>query len=102
MIVKSRVHLYPSRDVKERAYIIGDRAALLALSEALKKAATGSLGTEVLTVYADNGHDYDIHITKDVQESEWQALPANPAELESIKVYDEIRQELKAARESTI
>jgi hypothetical protein len=98
MIVKSRLHLYPSKDVKERAYIIGDRAALLSLAEALKKAATGAFGSEILTVYADNGHDYDVFITKNVEETEWQNMPADPCQLESIKIYDDIKSELQKER----
>ena len=46
MKVKSRLHLYPSKDIKERAYIAGDRAALLALSDPLRKAANGAFGME--------------------------------------------------------
>ena len=95
MMIKSRLHLYPSREIKERAYIIGDRAALLGLAEALKKAATGSFGSEIITVYADNGHDYDIFITRDVAEDEWQNMPTDPAQISSIRVYDEIKEELK-------
>lgn len=98
MKTKSRLHLYPSKDVKQRAYIIGERTALLALSEALKKAANGVLGSETLTVYADNGHDYDIFITQDVSETEWQALPKDPAEIQAIRVYDEVRNELQKER----
>ena len=98
MKVQSRLQFYPSKDIKDRAYIIGDRSALLALAEALKKAATGSFGSEILTVYADNGHDYDVFITKDVQEEEWQSLPKDPIDLKSIQIYDQIRNELKSER----
>jgi hypothetical protein len=95
MISKSRLQLYPSKDIKDRAYIIGERSALLALSEALRKAATGVLGCETLTVYSSNGHDYEIFVTRDVQEDEWQNLPNNPVTLKSIQDYDEIKQELQ-------
>lgn len=96
MISKSRLQLYPSQDVKDRAYIIGERRALLDLSEALRKAATGVLGCETLTVYASNGHDYEIFVTRDVQEDEWQNLPKEPNHIKSIQDYDQIRQELQS------
>ncbi|NDG30387.1 hypothetical protein EB118_09980 [bacterium] len=95
MKVQSRLHLYSSKNVKERAYIIGEKTSLLALAEALKRAATGNFGSELVTVYADNGHDYDIFITKDISENEWQNLPNDPSKLNSIETYDKIKSELQ-------
>lgn len=93
MIVKSRLHLYQHNGPKGRGYIIGERAALRALSEALRKAADGALGSETVTVYGNDGHDYEIFITKDVSEQEWQVLD-RPETLTSIQTFDQIRQEL--------
>lgn len=101
MISKSRLQLYPSQDIKDRAYIIGERKALLDLSEVLRKAATGVLGCETLTVYSSNGHDYEIFVTRDIAEDEWQNLPKDPVNIQSIRDYDEIKLELQSKQKDS-
>ena len=93
MIKPSRLHIYPPNGPKTRAYIVGERIALRTLSDALRRAADGVMGMESIRLYANDGHDYEIFITREVTEDEWQTL-SNPKELASIQVYDEIRQEL--------
>lgn len=94
MIVKSRLHLYQHDGPKSRGYIIGEKQALRALSEALRKAADGVLGSETVTVYGNDGHDYEVFITRDVSEQEWQTLD-RPEKLTSIQTIDQIKQELE-------
>lgn len=94
MIVKSRLHLYQHNGPKSRGYIIGERQALRALSEALRKAADGVLGSETVTVYGNDGHDYEVFITRDVSEQEWQTLDC-PEALTSIQTINQVRQELE-------
>ncbi len=93
MKVKSRLHIYPNVGPKTRAYIIGEKQALLALSETLKKAAMGIVGTDSVTVYANDGHEYDVYVTKDLTEAEWQVL-TKPENLSSIQVFAELKAEI--------
>jgi hypothetical protein len=94
MNVKSRLHIYQPKETKGRGYIIGERSAMLALADALKRAATGVIGTETINLYTSDGHDYEIMITKSVEEEEWQNFPKDPSGLESIKIYNEVKQSL--------
>ncbi len=81
-----------------RAYIVGERAALKSLGDALLKASRSVLGFENLELYTSDGHKYEIFITCDVSEDEWQTLPVpydkkhNPESLEIVKTYIEIKQ----------
>jgi len=94
MIAKSRLHIYPNKGPKTRAYILGERQALRALSEALRKAADGVLGSETVTLYGSDGHDYEIFITRDLLESEWQTLK-DPTDVSSIKTWEGVKLELQ-------
>jgi len=100
MIVKSRLHLYQHSGPKSRAYVVGERAALRALSDALRKAADGVLGFETITVYSKDGHDYELFITKDVSEEEWQTLE-RPEVLSSVQVFDQIKNEIDSRNSNT-
>lgn len=100
MIAKSRLHIYPPQGPKSRAYILGERQALRALSEALRKAADGVLGSETVTLYGNDGHDYEIFVTRELSETEWQTL-ASPTDVVSIKTYDDVRNELKQRQNSS-
>lgn len=95
MNVKSRLHLYPSKEPKGKAYILGERKALLALSEKLKLVAQGLIGVDEITLYSNDGHDYQIIITNQISEEEWQSMPL-PDELEIIKTYNEVKKEMNS------
>ncbi len=98
MNVKSRLHLYQPKETKGQAFIVGEKAAMLALSEALKKAATGVVGTETIHLYTSDGHDYEIMITKSVEEDEWQNFPKDPSKLKSVEIYNELKTSLTKSK----
>jgi hypothetical protein len=85
--------MYPNTGPKTRAYIIGEKQALLALSDTLKKAAMGVVGTDSITLYANDGHEYEVYVTKDLTESEWQIL-TKPENLSSIQVFAGLKAEI--------
>lgn len=98
-----RVHVYPHKGPKTTGYIVGEKSGLLRLAKALEQAARGAVGTEKITLYSSDGHEYDMLVTRDVSETEWQQMElpfdknADPTKLESIKTYNEIK---KAVLES--
>lgn len=98
MISRSRLHIHTNthKGPNGTAYIVGDRAGLLALAAALKEAATGVVGLETVTLYTSDGHPYNIVACGDVAEEEWQTAPpsydrsSDPTKLQSIKLYQEL------------
>jgi len=91
MTVRARLEIYPSLDIKGTATIVGERAALKELAQALNKAADGFTGFHSVHLYKGNGHDYEIFITRNIEESEWQNMPKRSNELEFVKEYTEMR-----------
>jgi hypothetical protein len=91
MTVRARLEIYPSRDIKGTATIVGERAALKELAQALNKAADGFTGFHSATVYKGNGHDYEIFITRNIEESEWQNMPKTAEGIDFVKEYIEMR-----------
>ena len=95
MTPKSRLHIHTHKGPNDTAYIVGEKSALRALSDALKEAANGVVGLEKVTLYTSDGHSYDIVVSRDVAEEEWHAtLPSydkssDPTKLKSIKLYEE-------------
>lgn len=93
---KSRLHMHNHNEPQGRAYIVGERAALRALGEKLIAGSNSLLGFETLTLYTSDGHPYEIFITSNVSEDEWQQLPVpydknhNPDSLEIVGVYDKL------------
>jgi hypothetical protein len=81
-----------------RAFIIGEKAALKTLGEALIKASKSVLGFENIELYTSDGHRYELFITSEVSENEWQALPVpynkkhDPNKLEIVQSYDELKE----------
>lgn len=73
--IKSRLHLQNHNEPNGTAYIIGERQALRALGEALIKTSKSIVGLETVELYTSDGHKYEIVITCDVSEEEWQELP---------------------------
>ena len=94
MTVKSRLEIYASKDVKDRAVIIGERMALKELGRVLIAAADSPAGFEITNLYKGTGHDYEIFVTKNISEDEWQAVPSNPNKLAFISDYEDLRKEL--------
>lgn len=95
---QARLQVYPPAGPRETGYIIGDRAGLRQLSQALKNAADNLAGVEFITLYSADGHAYDLLINCDVTEDEWQANGANYAKTQpktqSIQDFQEIRAEV--------
>jgi hypothetical protein len=98
MTPKSRLHIHTHKGPHDTAYIIGEKSALRALADALKGAANGVVGLETLTLYTSDGHAYNIVISSDVSEEEWQNIKpsydkqSNPTTLRSIEIYKEYKQ----------
>ncbi len=91
---KSRLHMHNHSEPEGRAFIVGERAALKALGEALIAGSNSLLGFETITLYTSDGHPYEIFITSNVSEDEWQSLPVpydkkhDPSGLEIVNVYN--------------
>lgn len=102
MNIKSRLQLYPSKNFKDRAVIVGERAALRELAQTLLKAADSPSGFQSITLFKGNGHDYEILVTKNIDEQEWQDMPIESDNISSIKLYDEIRTSLNKNKERAV
>lgn len=94
---KARLHMHNHNGPNGRAFIIGERNSLKALGEALIKVSKSKLGFENIELYTSDGHKYEILITCDVSEEEWQQLPVpynkkhDPSTLQIVKTYDEFK-----------
>ena len=79
-----------------RAYIIGERDALRQLGEALIKTSKSVVGLDIIDLYTSDGHKYELVITCDVDENEWQELPVpyhenhDPTVLSIVKTFIEL------------
>lgn len=95
--VKARLHMHNHIEPNGTAYIIGERQSLKNLGEALIKASKSVLGLENIELYTSDGHKYEILITCDVSENEWQHLPVpynnkhDPNSLEIVRTYQELK-----------
>lgn len=102
--MKARLHLYSHAGPKTRAYIIADPAALRELARVLQTAANGSLGFETAEFYGSDGHPYELFVTCDVSEEEWQDIPlpsdkkSDPAQSAVVKSYDEMMETISPKR----
>ena len=94
-MIKSRLQIYTGKDVKDPAYIVGERAALKELAQALIQAADSPAGFQTLNLYKGNGHDYEIFVTKNVKEAEWQDMPNTAGKLEFVADYEELKKSLQ-------
>lgn len=92
--MKSRLEIYSSIETKDRAVIVGDRAALKELGQTLIAVANSLTGFETTTVYKGNGHDYEILVTKNIEESEWQSMPRTANQLSFVKEYNNLTKSL--------
>ena len=93
--MKSRLQIYTGKDIKDSAYIVGERAALKELAQALIQAADSPAGFQTVTLYKGNGHDYEIFVTKNVKEAEWQEMPNTAGKLEFVADYEELKKSLQ-------
>lgn len=97
LTAKARLHIQNHNEPDGRAIIAGERAALKALGQALTKAGNSVLGLEQVELYTSDGHKYQILITCDVDEEEWQALPLpydkkhDLNNLSIVKQFDEVK-----------
>lgn len=95
--VKSRLHMHNHTEPNGTAYIIGERQALKILGQSLIKASKSVLGLENVEFYTSDGHKYELVITCDISENEWQNLPVpyskehNPEVLEIVQSYKELK-----------
>lgn len=96
-IARGRLHMHNHNEPNGRAFIIGEKVALKTLGEALIKASKSVIGLENLELYTSDGHKYEILITCDVSEEEWQELPVpynkkhDPNNLEIVRTYKEFK-----------
>jgi len=99
MQAKARLHMHNHNEPNGRAYIIGERESLRKLGETLIKASQNGVGLETIDLYTSDGHKYQLMVTREVSEEEWQTIPLpydkkhDPSKLEIIKTYDEIMNE---------
>jgi len=93
-MIYSRLEIYPSKETKDRAVIVGEKAALRALATAIMKAADNPAGFHSIDLFKSNGHNYEILITKNISELEWQNLPTDPNELHFIKDFEDLKKSI--------
>lgn len=96
MTPQARLHIHTHKGPNDTAYIVGEKAGLLALADTLRKAATGVVGLENIKLYTSDGHAYNIIVCGDVDEAEWQTVKpsydktSDPTKLKSIEIYQEL------------
>ena len=91
MTVKARLEIYPSTETKQCAVIVGEKTALRELARAILRAADTPLGFETTRLFKSSGHDYEIIVTQNVTETEWQSLPSDPNQLEFVENYNSVK-----------
>jgi hypothetical protein len=94
-----RLHIYPPTGPKTTGYIVADRQALRGLAEAAKNASAGGFGFETVKLYSSDGHEYELILTSDVSEDEWQDIQPQYSKstvpvVGTIQDYQELKQEL--------
>jgi hypothetical protein len=102
MNIKSRIKIYTGKEVKDRTVIVGEPAALRALAKTLTTAANSPSGFDYVNLYDGTGHDFEIFITTAVSEDEWQNMPAKSQDLDSVKIYDDLRTSLNKNKERVV
>lgn len=99
--IKARLHMQNHTEPNGRAIIVGERAALRALADSLQKASKSVLGLDQIELYTSDGHKYELLITCEASEEEWQSLPVpydkkhNLSDLEIVKTFDLMKAEIK-------
>lgn len=98
--MKSRIHLYPHTGPGTRAYIVAERSSLRSLARHLEDAARGLAGLDTVRCYSSDGHEYELVIACDVDETEWQNLP-DPSKLAIVQTWDEFRNQSDSSSSSS-
>ena len=91
MKIYSRLHLYPHSCPQGYAYIVGDPAALRALGDLLKTAASSMVGIESAELFGSDGHNYELRIISKVDEAEWQQLALPGLDLQGAEKLDTVQ-----------
>lgn len=97
--MKTRLHLYPHRGPKTKAYIVGEQQAFKQLARLAEAASKSVIGLESMTFYTSDGHEFELFLVSDVAEAEWQVLDppysknAKPDELGIVKIYNDLVKE---------
>jgi hypothetical protein len=78
---------------------VADRQALRGLADAAKNAAAGGFGFETVKLYSSDGHEYELILTSNVSEEEWQNIQPQYAtklvpKISTIQDYQELKKEL--------
>jgi hypothetical protein len=95
-----RLQIYPPGGPQQTGYIVADRTALRGLAEAAKIASSNVLGFETVTLYSADGHEYELVITSDVTDAEWQEIGANydtkssMPRVDTLEHYQELKRQL--------
>ena len=94
-----RLHIYPPTGPQTTGYIVADRQALRGLADAAKNAAAGGFGFETVKLYSSDGHEYELILTSNVSEEEWQNIQPQYAtklvpKISTIQDYQELKKEL--------
>jgi hypothetical protein len=94
-----RLHIYPPTGPRSTGYIVADRQSLRGLADAVKSATTSTFGFETIKLYSADGHEYELVITSDVDEQEWQQLESNyvdnkKLQIKTLENYQELKQSL--------
>lgn len=98
--MKSRLHLYPHAEPRDTAYIVGERAALRALGQALIDASASAVGFESIELHTADGHAYSVTLICAVAEEEWQTMQTPYCktvvpQLQIIQDYNSVQQEIR-------
>lgn len=94
--MKTRLHLYPHNGPKTKAYIVGEQQAFKQLARAADAASKSVIGLESVTFYTSDGHEFELFLVSDVNETEWQNLSppyeknAKPDALNIVKIYNDM------------
>jgi len=99
MKLSTRLHIYPPGSPRDTAYIVADRSALKALAQAITNATTSAAGFETVKFYSADGHEYNLIITSDIDETEWQTMESHYAKTQTptvatIQNYQALKKEL--------
>ncbi len=95
MNIKSRLEIYPSYDVNGRSVVLGALRSLWELVNCLIRAATDATGFHSVNLYKGNGHDYEIFVTRNVSETEWQNIPSKAEGIEFVAEYESVKNSIK-------
>lgn len=97
--MKTRLHIYPHTGPKTKAYIVAEPQAFKQLARVADAASKSVIGLESVTFYTSDGHEFELFLVSDVNETEWQQLEppysknAKPDKLNIVKIYNDLIKE---------